>query len=156
MKTVNLGCPIYCDKYVCVDAEPEDMRVIKADSIEYLSRFSNQLESIYSKNMLEHLTEIDQFYSNAYKALAKNGIMTVITDNAEFFPFYLPFVHRFGFGAHSSNRYFNNYKYRHCSFHYMIFTKLHLMNLATRYGFKILECKRITFGARLKCSMQKI
>jgi hypothetical protein len=152
---VNLGCPIKCEGYLCVDLHPEEEGVIEADALEFLKEFEGELAEIRSKNMLEHITEINDFFNGCQRALVKGGKLIIITDNAEFLPFYLPFIHRWGFGAHSSNEYFNNYRYHRCGAHYCVFTKLHLRNLFERYGFEIEELKRITFGARILCRGSK-
>jgi predicted SAM-dependent methyltransferase len=152
---VNLGCPIKCEGYLCVDLHPEEQGVIEADALEFLDEFDGELEEIYSKNMLEHITEINEFFLKCRKALMNGGKLTIITDNAEFIPFYMPFIHRWGFGAHSSNKYFHNYRYHRTGAHYAVFTKLHLRNIFERYGFEVKEVKRMTFGARILCSGSK-
>lgn len=155
---LNLGCPKYCNEYVCIDTNPINDKVIKADVLSYITTYEeNSIDEIYSKNLLEHLTEINTFMSNCFNALKPNGRIVIITDNAEFLPYYIPFIHRFGIGAHSSNKYFDNYKYQNCTPHYMLFTKMHLINIMQKYGFQVLECKRDikTLGARLICKAIK-
>lgn len=149
---INLGCPIDCPDYTCVDANPEpsSKHVINADALGYLASNPNTFDEIYSKNLLEHLTNVGSFFALARDSLKPFGRLTVITDNAEFLPFYFPFIHRFGFGAHSSNKYIGNYKYRHCNNHFALFTKMHLENYLSQNGFMILKIRRTTFGARLK------
>jgi cyclopropane fatty-acyl-phospholipid synthase-like methyltransferase len=134
---------------------PEQQGVIKADAFDYLNSRQEEYDEIRSKNMLEHITEIGNFFSLAYSALKKGGKLTVITDNAEFVPYYFPFIHRYGIGAHSSNKYIHNYRYKQCTYHYALFTKLHLQNLLVKYKFKDIRVRRTTFGARLEATATK-
>ena len=153
---VNLGCPVYCEGQTCVDLSPEDTRVVHSDAIDFLRNTdTGSVNSIYTKNMLEHMTSFDELFKESRLVLKEGGSLTVITDNAEFPFFYLPVIHRYGIGAHSSNKYIHNYKYKHCTYHYCLFTKLHLQNLFEKFGFKVVENRRITFGSRLKCKGQK-
>ena len=83
-----------------------------------------------------------------HSVLKEEGRITLITDNAEFVPFYLPFwLRHSGIGAHSINK----YAIDHCdSVHYMVFTKMHLENLFSVSGFRNITTRRIKFGARLE------
>lgn len=155
-RKVNIGCPIKCKDYLCVDLHPKDKDVIESDFINFLSINPDSFVEIYSKNMIEHIDNIGQFLSLARIALRENGILKIITDNAEFFPFYFPIIHKFGIGAHSSNKYIENYKYENCAPHLCLYTKMHLENLFHKYGFEVIVCKRITLGSRLLIIGRKI
>jgi len=150
---VNLGCPNYCPDYLCVDMHPKDKRVIKADVFEWLQEEyyeDDYLIEIYTKNLLEHLTDPGAFLVLCHNALEKGGRLVLVTDNAEFFPFYLPFyIVKTGIGAHSRDEYAMS---KHCNetHHYSIFTKMHLKNLFEYAGFNETVVKRILLGVRLK------
>ena len=153
---LNLGCPKYCEGWVCVDIAPRDPRVIKADAYEALRNTdSNALSEIRSKNLLEHLENPGSFLHACYFALPPGGKLTVITDNAEFLPFYAPFwVRHTGLGAHSCNE----YALDHCnSPHYSVFTKMHLLNLFVLAGFKreFVTIRRTWGGARVEAVATK-
>jgi 2-polyprenyl-3-methyl-5-hydroxy-6-metoxy-1,4-benzoquinol methylase len=125
---LNLGCPNFCVNWVCVDLHPKDRGVIQSDAIEYLYKLSacnSHVDYIRAKNLIEHLPNVGEFFSACHKVLSKNGMLEIITDNAEFYPFYLPVIHRLGFAAHCSNKYspsiMNGTK------HYAVFTTLNTM-----------------------------
>ena len=151
--SLNLGCPYYCEDDICVDLHPLNDGVIQSDALEYLkSVIPNSIEKIYSKNLLEHITDIGGFISNCHRILIDGGRLTIITDNAEFIPFYFPFwINHTGIGAHARDEYAQDISHN-ITHHYMIFTKMHLFNFFKYYGFRDIQVKRITFGARLQAS----
>lgn len=152
---LNLGCPYHCNEYQCVDLHPKDSDVIKGEAIIFLATKSNMYDEIYSKNLFEHLTNTGSFLAYAYNALKKDGKIILITDNAEWLPFYLPFwINHTGIGAHSKDEYAQD-KSHNSSHHYAIFTKMHLINLLKHYDFKNIKIKRIMLGSRLKVTAIK-
>ena len=116
--------------------------------MDYLRSTDDRFETVYSKNLLEHLPNPGVFLAGCYSILKHGGRAIVITDNAEFMPFYLPFwVKHIGVGAHAVNAYALN----HCdSVHYAVFTKMHLANLMSDAGFKDTSVRRVFYGARLQ------
>ncbi len=156
MKVVNLGCPRYCEGLTCVDVHPLDERVVEANVFDWLSEQDSSVDAIFSKNLLEHLPDPGVFLNLCHNALKPNGILSLITDNAEFFPFYFPFyLTRTGIGAHSCDAYAMS---KRCNetHHFMVFTKMHLRNLLEDAGFEVIKIKRITFGIRLLAVGKKI
>ena len=155
---VNLGCPYYCDGYTCVDLHPHDVRVTKADVFDFLINESTRypvIEEIRTKNLLEHLTDPGRFTTLCHRALVSGGRFTVITDNAEFVPYYLPFwIQHTGIGAHAKDAYAQSVEHN-SSHHYAVFTKMHLRNLLTSSGFRNITVRRTTFGARLEATAVK-
>ncbi len=151
MIQVNLGCPKYCEGWTCVDIHPKEELVVEANVFDWLSdRQDSLIDHIYTKNMLEHLPDPGAFLSLCKEALKPGGTISVITDNAEFFPFYLPFsLDHTGIGAHSRDKYAMSQRCNE-THHFMVFTKMHLKNLLEYAGFEVLLMKRITFGARLQ------
>ena len=141
---INLGCPNFCDGYVCVDKYPQDPKVIKADVYEYLSKAvvqGKKFDTIYSKNLLEHLGDPLQFLILCRSALKSGGVLKLITDNAEFFPYYMPFaLIGTGLGGHSTNSYALGMNH---SVHLVLFTKLHLKNLFSSAGFDTVSVRRL-------------
>lgn len=154
MNKLKLGCPYYCKDFTCVDVRQIDPQVIKQDVYDYLEITNDiEYEYIYSKNLLEHLPNVGRFLNLCYNNLANNGKLEIITDNAEFIPFYFPFwIKHTGIGAHSNN----DYALNHCnSKHYSIFTKMHLINLFEYSRFKNIKAERIMYNARLRIIGQK-
>lgn len=150
MEKLNLGCPIFCSGYTCVDLHPHQLYVIKSDVLEYLKTNNKKYDEIYSKNLLEHLMNIDDFILYSIMRLNDGGKLIIITDNAEFIPFYIPlFINHTGLGAHAKDEY-ANHKTHNGTHHYMIFTKMHLYNILNHFMFRQISVKRITFGSRLK------
>ena len=150
MKQIELGCPKKCVGQICIDLYPEDDGVIAGEAVRYLGyQEENSIDRIYSKNMLEHITEVNELFTEAKRVLRSGGAFVIITDNAAFLPYHVPIIHRWGWGAHSSNKYFHNYKYKKCGVHYLLFTKVGLKNIFEKYGFIVKECHLQTFGARI-------
>ncbi len=135
-----------------MDLNPLELGVIKDEAIHFLQTTPSQYEVIESYNLLEHLPNPGEFLRLCYERLEDGGKCIVVTDNAEWFPFYLPVIHALGIGAHQSNeyRYLLNSRGATKTVHYMIFSPLHLSNLLSYAGFKKYIIKRIMFGARLK------
>jgi len=149
----NLGCPNYCRPNVCVDLFPKNAKVVKDDVYSWLFE-QEDLPSIYSKNLIEHLSNPGQFLRFCYRALVPDGRIMIITDNAEFLPYYARFViARLGVGAHGNNAYVSRFN---DSTHKMIFSKLHLSNLLKEVGFARVEVKRVSMGAKLVATGVKI
>jgi len=149
---VNLGCPNYCDGWTCVDLNPRDSRVVKANVFDWLFENDVECDEIFSKNLLEHLPDPGDFLKRCVQNLKYGGKMSLITDNAEFFPFYFPFfLVKTGIGAHSKDEYAMS---KHCNetHHYSIFTKMHLRNLFEYAGFGDIVVKRVLYGVRLKAT----
>ncbi|MFI5420678.1 MAG: methyltransferase domain-containing protein [Nitrososphaerales archaeon] len=141
---VNLGCPKFCQGFLCVDKFPYDKRVISADVYEFLRMCSVQgvrYESIYIKNLLEHLGNSLNFLILCRSVLKPGGVMKLVTDNAEFFPYYIPLaLVGTGVGGHSTNSYALGMNQ---SVHLAIFTKLHLKNLFAEAGFERVSIWRL-------------
>ncbi len=153
---VNLGCPKYCAGLICVDIHPLDERVVKENVFDWLVEHDSLVDTIFTKNLLEHLPDPGAFLNLCHNALKPNGFISLITDNAEFFPFYFPFyLTRTGIGAHSCDEYAMS---KRCNetHHFAVFTKMHLRNLLEYAGFRPLKIRRITFGVRLLAIGEKI
>ncbi len=154
---IEFGNPKKRFGYITVDLNPIDKGVIQSDAVEYLKNTQLNFDIIESYNLLEHLKNPYEFLELCYKHLNVNGKLITVTDNAEWLPFYLPFIHSLGFGAHESNL----YKYKLFSKdakitkHYYIFAPLHLKNLLEDIGFRNITITRITFFARLKAEATK-
>jgi SAM-dependent methyltransferase len=144
LQRINLGCPNFCEGYICVDKDPHDPHVIKANVYEYLSEAvdqGNKFDSIYSKNLLEHLGDPLQFLILCRRALKSGGTLKLVTDNAEFFPYYIPIaLVGTGLGGHSTNTYALGMNH---SVHMTVFTKLHLRNLLLAAGFDTVSVRRL-------------
>lgn len=149
---VNLGCPVKHDGWICVDRRGDPPWDV-FDWLEEASHRGLVVTEMKTKNLLEHLPDPGRFLRLCFDVLAKGGRIDLITDNAEWLPFYFPFwVRRMGIGAHSVNQ----YAIDHCdSVHYMIFTPMHLENLMRNAGFKHVIVNRITLGARLHATAHK-
>lgn len=100
MTKLQLGCPVKCENYTCIDLFPESEGVIASEAVHYLQWMqSDSVDEIYSKNMLEHITEIHELFSQMKRVLKPGGKVRIITDNATFFPYYISLIHRWGWGA---------------------------------------------------------
>src|SRR2546422_108256 len=124
MVRVNLGCPTFHEGWVCVDLHPRDSTVVRDDAVSYMTgRPPGSVSEVMTKNLLEHLPNVQQFLKACYEALEDGGRICVITDNAECLPFSLPVaVPRLGVGPHAEKKsplQFN-------TVHYSIFPPIHL------------------------------
>jgi len=151
VKKLELGNPHKRQNYITVDINPIEADVIKDEAIHFLSTTPDHYEVIESYNLLEHLPNPGMFLELCHGKLTEGGKCIVVTDNAEWLPFYFPVLHALGVGAHQSNyyRYIGNSKGATVTVHYMVFSPLNLRNLLTYAGFKKIKVRRTTFGARL-------
>ena len=96
------------------------------------------------------LDEIAQaFLKLCYLRLQTAGKLIVVTDNAEWFPFYLPIdMKGTGIGAHSEE----SYSLRFNAVHLSIFSPMHLREHLLLAGFKRVKVRRMwqVLGARLE------
>ena len=140
---VNLGCPVYCEGYQCVDLFPKDVRVIRSDAVAYLeaaTRLGGLFEEVRSENLLEHLSDVGRFLRACYGSLVEGGRVVVVTDNAEWLPFYLPVdLRRLGVGAHARE----SYALRFNTVHYAIYSKMHLRAHLRDAGFSRVRVRRL-------------
>lgn len=153
-KRVNVGCPNQCVNWTCVDLKPMSGNVIQSDAVSYL-RTQEGLSDIKAYNLIEHLRDVGEFFFVAHNALESSGLLWIRTDNAEFWPYYLPVIKKLGFAAHAVDDY--NPKIMNGSKHYCLFTKMHLYHYAKFYDFDILKISRdrSTLGARLYAVLRK-
>jgi 2-polyprenyl-3-methyl-5-hydroxy-6-metoxy-1,4-benzoquinol methylase len=104
----------------------------------------SQFDYIIANNVLEHVLNLKTFLENIKLCLPKNGLFVIRTDNALYLPYYLPIKSKilaklFGIGYHSTNLAKEIWNENH----YHIFTKNHLINLLSKFGFKV---EKIEYG----------
>lgn len=138
---VNLGCPYYCEGWVCVDMYPVDVRVLAGEAASYIvTRPPSSVTEIKTENLLEHLPNVHLFLKGCFDALENGGRITVVTDNAEWFPFYFPFeIPKLGVGAHAVKR----YALRFNTVHFSIFSPMHLSLHLSEAGFVDVRVRRL-------------
>lgn len=149
MKILNVGCPYRCFNKTCVDLNPLEEGVEKGDAYLYLHAHPVSYDEVQSFNLLEHLPDVGEFLRLCKWALNPSGRVRVVTDNAEWVPFYVPvYVPHSGTGTglHSNWKYEAHFNH---SPHLSIFTKMHLENLLKYAGFREIDVKRIHWGGRL-------
>jgi len=132
LRILNLGCGE--DKY---GTDRLDFKATSATTqvfnLEHGIPFGcNTFDIIYSRNLLEHLSNVGFHLDECFRVLKHQGSIIVITDNASCFRFYL--------GTHTG-RYERLHPGGDC--HMSIFTKNHLKNHFTRAGFINLDIKYI-------------
>ena len=70
MVRVNLGCPNFHEGWVCVDLHPRDSAVVRDDAVNYMTgRAPESVSEVMTKNLLEHLPNVQQFLKACYDAL---------------------------------------------------------------------------------------
>jgi len=89
---------------------------------------TNSIDNIYANSLIEHLLNLDTFFSECKRILKPHGKLKIITDNSAYILYHL------NRGEHS------NYKATDTQDrHYHLFSLGHLINLSKKYGFEIIS-----------------
>lgn len=129
MRILNVGCGNDTYGTDFIDLYPSRPEVIKFDIEEAELPFEQEtFDEVYAKNLLEHLGNPLSALRKMAKVLKKKGMIVIITDNAGYWHFHMPwsnFHHGcLGKASHGQE-----------DMHFMLFTKQHLTNLFHRLGF---------------------
>jgi predicted SAM-dependent methyltransferase len=127
MRILNLGCGT--DKY-----GTDRIDFVKTNSTNKIGDLnlkldynSNIFDSVYCKNVLEHIKNLDIFTSECYRVLKPNGHIYIKTDYAGYLPMYL-------FKSHEHNRILEGKDYHNeDDAHYHLFVKSHLIKMFKRF-----------------------
>jgi len=132
VKILNVGCGNETYGTDFVDVYPLRKEVIKCNvNEENLPYADETFDLVYSKNLLEHLSNPLHFFLEMKRVLKKNGTIYLLTDNAAFLLFHIN-LRKNNYLQHNSNTPRVGDKDRH----YFLFTPLHLKNfLDTAGGF---------------------
>jgi len=130
IKVLNLGCGN--DPYGThrVDIIRTSTTTHVFDIEEGIKFVDNLFDEVYEKNLLEHLRNVGFHLEEVYRVLKPEGILTIITDNAECTRFYK-------LGTHTGRYEKEHHLYNPRDKHYSIFTMNHLSNHLKAVGFKI-------------------
>jgi SAM-dependent methyltransferase len=146
---VNLGCPKPCPGFDrCIDqlTSPE-VSVYRLEQ----TFAPGSVDYAYSKNLLEHLGNPLEFLESVRRILRVGGTLDLVTDNAQFAPFYwrslapLNRWFRYGvFGIHAGAPF-------QCAAgaHYAIFTEAHLRQLFDAAGLAVAGVETGVFQGRV-------
>jgi len=131
MRTLSVGCGGDFSYFTdFVDILPQRNDVIKCDmNTEKLPYEDNIFDEVYSKHMLEHLTDVGFAIREMMRVLKKGGKLTIITDNASFFDFARGRTH---LGQYEELR-----SDTHEDRHYSLFTPWHLRNFFRKFNIKV-------------------
>ncbi len=119
-RILNVGCGYdtygtdFVDFYPCRN----DVERCNIDR-ERLPYKDNTFDEVYAKNLLEHLTDVSNFFREAARVLKKGGRIVVITDNASYWGYAVGKTHLGGY-----ERMHGDKEDRH----YSLFTEWHLKN----------------------------
>ena len=100
----------------------------------------NFFDEVYSRNLLEHLSNVGFHLKECYRVLKKDGLVNITTDNAACTRYYWR-----GIATHNG-RY---EKLHYGDHHYSIFTLNHLFNHFEKAGFRNIRIQYVktdTFG----------
>jgi SAM-dependent methyltransferase len=144
-KILNVGCGTETYGTHFVDFYPSRKDVIKVNLDEEKLPFpNNYFDEVYSRNLLEHLTNPGFAIKEMIRVLKPGGKFIMITDNASYLGWHLSI-----FG---SNVHLGGYEkiQKGCEDrHYALYTIQHLKNLCKKYKLKIIEIKYLDSPARL-------
>jgi predicted SAM-dependent methyltransferase len=131
-KIINLGCgnSTYGDVRVDFIKTPTTTEVYDIEKgIPYPD---NTFDKVYSRNILEHMSNVGFHLSECFRVLKPYGTVDITTDNALCYRYYL-------FGTHTGR-----YEQQHLGdHHYSIFTKKHLQNHFERAGFTKIQIEYV-------------
>ena len=123
--TLSLGCgnEMRCD--LRLDLFPTSAANIVGDA-QNLPFRSNIFTEVYERNLLEHMPNPAMHLTEVSRTMKRDGILTLITDNAACLKYYLLGTHTGGYSKHEGR-----------DRHYALFTVEHLKNLLLLTGFDI-------------------
>lgn len=127
-RILNVGCgnEIYGTDFV--DLYPSRKEVKKCDlNWSKLPYEDNFFDEVYSKNLLEHISNVGFVVKQMVRVLKPGGKLTIITDNASFFDYARGRDH---LGKYEKTPKPNDR-------HYLLFTTWHLKNIFRNYKLKI-------------------
>ncbi len=122
MKVLNVGCGESQYGTHFIDLYPQRREVIQCDIETQEIPFEDAyFDIVYSENLLEHLRNPNSALREMVRVLKRGGRLDVITDNASFWAFHVPFatVHYGGYEKRS---------FGEEDRHYVLFTLWHLEN----------------------------
>lgn len=128
MRILNIGCGDEAYGTDFVDIKPIREGVIACDINHDKLPFEDRgFDEVYSKFVLEHITNLDNYFKEAHRVLKLGGKLTVITDNAFGIRWWLPISKYYMHVAEEP--------WIHAP-HICLFNEHHLLNLAKMYGFR--------------------
>ncbi|MEM5811458.1 MAG: methyltransferase domain-containing protein [Candidatus Aenigmatarchaeota archaeon] len=132
-KILNVGCGRDTYGTDFVDKYPARVEVKKVDvDKEKLPYPNNFFDEVYSKNLLEHLTNPGFALKEMYRVLKKGGRIVLITDNASYWVWCIGRTHHGGYRGFKEDK------------HYCLFVPEHLVNYFKRLGLKRVRFKFIS------------
>lgn len=132
MRILNVGCGN--DRYGTdfVDLYPTRAEVKKVDvDREKLPYEDNTFDKVYSRCLLEHLTNVGFALGEMVRVLKKGGVLEIITDNANYWYYALE-------NSTHTGRYEKTALGKEDK-HYCLFTDWHLKNHLQRHGLHIIK-----------------
>jgi predicted SAM-dependent methyltransferase len=142
MKILNVGCGTETYGTHFTDLSSQRKEVVICDNDKDRLPFPDEyFDEVYSRNLLEHITNLGFFMSECFRVLKKGGKLKLSTDNANYWLWNLNGTHT---GSYEVRKEAFNSEDRH----YMLFTAGHLSNLARKVGFKVIKTsyERHPFG----------
>ena len=135
MKILNIGCGNDTYGTHFVDLYPTRKEVIKCDvNKERLPFPSNFFDVVYSKNLFEHLTNLEFALKEMKRVLKTKGKIILITDYAHYWGFAIGKTHLGGYEkAHKKSE----------DRHYLLINEWHLQNWFRKVGIKIIKIEFI-------------
>jgi predicted SAM-dependent methyltransferase len=138
LRILNLGCGSSAYGTDRLDFK-QTLTTTRIYDLELGIPFGDEIfDKVYSRNLLEHLSNVGFHLSECYRVLKKGGVVDITTDNAACWRFYV-------FGTHTGR-----YEKLHSGdCHFSVFTMNHLFNHFTKVGFRNIHIQYVktdTFG----------
>jgi predicted SAM-dependent methyltransferase len=125
LRTLNLGCGSSTYGTDRVDFKKTSTTTSIWDLELGIPFDDGTFNEVYSRNLLEHLSNVGFHLTECYRVLKKGGVVDITTDNASCWRFYI-------FGTHTGR-----YEKLHPGDrHFSVFTMNHLFNHFEKAGFR--------------------
>jgi predicted SAM-dependent methyltransferase len=125
LRTLNLGCGSSTYGTDRVDFKKTSTTTSIWDLELGIPFDDGTFDEVYSRNLLEHLSNVGFHLTECYRVLKKGGVVDITTDNASCWRFYI-------FGTHTGR-----YEKLHPGDrHFSVFTMNHLFNHFEKAGFR--------------------
>ena len=147
-RILNVGCGNDAYGTDFVDFYPSRNGVKKCNiDRDRLPYDDNTFDEVYAKNLLEHLTNVSNFFKEAARVLKRGGRIVVITDNASYWGYAVGRTHLGGYETMHGDKEDR---------HYSLFTEWHLKNHLRSVGLQTVKTELMSSPAPPHIILKKV
>lgn len=132
VKILNIGCGKDMYGTERIDQFPTSATTRCYDLEHGLPYHNETFDEVFSKNFLEHISNVGYHVKEMFRVLKHGGKAVVITDNAACLKYYTLGTHTGGYSKHEGQ-----------DIHFGLFTKEHLKNHFERARFRIISIEYV-------------